>query len=1106
MITIVCIFSTICVIAQHTPSSTQNYIYVRTILKDNVKTEGDMQALTADDVRAEVQYFDGLGRPLQNVSVKAAPDGKDIITPIAYDAFGRQDKNYLPYAAAGTNGVYRPTAIADQASFYTAPPTASIPVIPNPYSQTIFEASPLDRPLEVGASGTPWAIGNGHTIKTDFQVNMANEVRLWKVDYNSTGNTGANSPKYYDAGQLYKNVTKDEQQNQVIEYKNKAGLVVCKKVQDGGTEQAPTFMITDYIYDDFNQLAYVVPPALESITSFTETAPDFLKYIYAYHYDGRRRLIEKKIPGKGWEYTVYNATDRPIFTSDAEQRNRGVWGFIKYDGLGRVILTGEVNDNQGRTSLQTAVNNAFIPIGTMSLYEQRDNNGPFGYTNTIYPIYSAGVVQVHSINYYDDYTIFTSVNPIPNTAYFHQADGSATESQRTHSLPTVTATNILGTPTYLYTATYYDEKGRTSKIVKQHQLNGVDIITNSYNFVGEVTTSVRQHYKDGNLSLTISNANQYDHAGRMTQTTETINSQTPSITTYAYNAIGQLETKTAGGQTINYAYNARGWIKKQSSNLFTQELKYDDAPAQYAQYNGNIAQQLWKTGSPTAPQHNYNYTYDKANRLLSGISDENYNETLGYDKMGNIQSLIRQGTTGIPGLGTLGYTYNGNQLQTVTGGYSRTYTYNLNGSMINDGQMSLQYNEINLPKQAITSAGTVTYTYDAAGVKLTKQTTTETRQYVDGIEYLNGTIDILQTEDGIARNSGGNYTYEYFLKDHLGNTRIVYNSSSTVLQQTDYYPFGLDILRNQSVPNKYLYNGKEKQDEMNQYDYGARFYDAVVGRWHVIDPLTDQYQSINPYNYVVNNPINCVDPNGKEWVQVNGNIWWDDRVTDDKTAVEFYGDDAKFRAIGYEFNNKTQGHIVLGEKGSFTMNDQVTTFALDATPEKVGDAIMNGGFETFISYFEILGKDYFFTAANTGFDDNATGLMAFLNNNEANGIGDAIRLSQMTHSWVDRGSGWTAEKNQLEHQIGMFLIAEKYGERQAWRIGSGNELRGLLINDRQNGNLINAILGRGNTAFEWVDLLHNAEGLRKWQDYRGVKDKKKSFWERFKEVDVSSLD
>ncbi|WP_233164500.1 RHS repeat domain-containing protein [Pedobacter sp. ASV28] len=128
-------------------------------------------------------------------------------------------------------------------------------------------------------------------------------------------------------------------------------------------------------------------------------------------------------------------------------------------------------------------------------------------------------------------------------------------------------------------------------------------------------------------------------------------------------------------------------------------------------------------------------------------------------------------------------------------------------------------------------------------------------------------------DGGIARKNGASYQYEYFLKDHLGNTRVVYNEAGSVLQQTDYLPFGMEINRKVSAPKiNYTYNGKELQEELGQYDYGARFYDPVIGRWNVVDPLAEKMISISPYIYGVNNPANMIDNDGRYAVSVHYNI------------------------------------------------------------------------------------------------------------------------------------------------------------------------------------------------------------------------------------------
>jgi RHS repeat-associated protein len=111
--------------------------------------------------------------------------------------------------------------------------------------------------------------------------------------------------------------------------------------------------------------------------------------------------------------------------------------------------------------------------------------------------------------------------------------------------------------------------------------------------------------------------------------------------------------------------------------------------------------------------------------------------------------------------------------------------------------------------------------------------------------------------------------YEYHLKDHLGNTRQVFtinNGTAIALQESHYYPFGK--LFDQPAPNTtgnlYLYNGKELQPDfgLDWYDYGARFYDANVGRWWVVDPLAEKYRRWSPYNYCMNNPMRFIDPDG----------------------------------------------------------------------------------------------------------------------------------------------------------------------------------------------------------------------------------------------------
>ncbi len=143
----------------------------------------------------------------------------------------------------------------------------------------------------------------------------------------------------------------------------------------------------------------------------------------------------------------------------------------------------------------------------------------------------------------------------------------------------------------------------------------------------------------------------------------------------------------------------------------------------------------------------------------------------------------------------------------------------------------LTYNYLNLPVTATKTGLSIVYTYDAAGNKLKKVSTVSpaaavTTHYVNGIQYTGTTIDFIQNAEGIARNNAGTYTYEYNLTDHLGNVRYTFNKHPVTgavqkLQQDNYYAFGLKKVVTAGT-NKYLYNGKELQDELGQYDYSPR--------------------------------------------------------------------------------------------------------------------------------------------------------------------------------------------------------------------------------------------------------------------------------------------
>jgi len=171
----------------------------------------------------------------------------------------------------------------------------------------------------------------------------------------------------------------------------------------------------------------------------------------------------------------------------------------------------------------------------------------------------------------------------------------------------------------------------------------------------------------------------------------------------------------------------------------------------------------------------------------------------------------------------------------------------------------------------------------ASGNKLRKQTKidyqpTKTIDYLGNIVYEDNAIKYILSEEGrILKNDNGAFTFNYFLKDHLGNTRVTIDQTGKLMQENAYYPFGMQINglcfeTGVDLPNQYLYNGKEFQEDfgLDWFDYGARFYDGELGRWHVVDPMAEKTFSWNPYDYTLNNPVRFVDIDGRSSSKPSG--------------------------------------------------------------------------------------------------------------------------------------------------------------------------------------------------------------------------------------------
>ena len=166
----------------------------------------------------------------------------------------------------------------------------------------------------------------------------------------------------------------------------------------------------------------------------------------------------------------------------------------------------------------------------------------------------------------------------------------------------------------------------------------------------------------------------------------------------------------------------------------------------------------------------------------------------------------------------------------------------------------------------------------------------------------NGKVDKYLFEGGyaqasVASSTTDNFAFYYYNQDHLGNIHEVVDASGAVKQVTNYYPFGAPYAESTAADfQPYKYNGKEldKMHGLNTYDYGARQHDPILARWDRIDPLAEKYYNVSPYVYCHNNPINAIDPNGKDDYILNadGNLeFWRKSIA--KTTDRIYASDKK---------------------------------------------------------------------------------------------------------------------------------------------------------------------------------------------------------------------
>lgn len=778
---------------------------------------------------------------------------------------------------------------------------------------------------------------------------------------------------YYPNGTLFVTKIRDEENideaNSVsYEFKDNQDRVILTR-QINNSVNYDTY----YVYDDLGNLCYVLPPECSDLIVDKGVTKEKLEiWGYMYYYDVRNRCIMKKLPGCDRIHYVYDKADRLILSQDGEQLNKktyeaevvqGRWSVNLYDDLGRLVMTGE------------SENARILPEEYNGIVKcEYSNYWPYHFGYRTYGVgFTWNYYDIHTVKFYDNYDFlqrseFTAEGYDKNLAYdaltgYNTGYGTGGgDKVKAKGLLTGTVTAVLDPTTnkknYIYTAFYYDERGRMIQSRSTNHLGGMDYEYFKYNFTGDIVEKLHIHNVKNNTPITTTYKYDYDYAGRLLKTTNRTSNSSQGEVTLAVNTYdnqNRLETTTVNNQSnlkTSYSYNIRSWITKIDNNLFTEDLYYEQQVTGHGNgkakpyYDGNISVMEWysKVGSDYDKKlRSYWFFYDSLLRLVftsyrenvatgDRVENNRFQTIYTYDKQGNLKTLSKRGLRaggdafdyidrltvrksignqimavddkGVKSYANSSYDFNDrNEKNKKDPSYTEMdYAYNRNGAMsknLNKGIDTIKYNLFNLPQQIdilhAQAEARNEYTYSATGSKLQvvtkwnsapsnmpiigtdlvrpeKLNKKRTTDYVGNFIYENGILDKTLIEGGYI--NGGKYYF--YIKDHLGNNRVVADASGNVIQRTHYYPFGAPF--NESTGQEvqaYKFGDKEfdTMHGLNQYDFDARQQDpTLAGRFTTVDPMAEKYYSWSPYVYCLNNPIKNIDPDGKQVFPSIGNF------------------------------------------------------------------------------------------------------------------------------------------------------------------------------------------------------------------------------------------
>ena len=455
------------------------------------------------------QYLDGLGRPISAEKLNyTAINNASQISIVTYDALGRQDRMYQPIEST-TPGIL------------TAP-------IGTPFKQTVYEPSPLNRPVQQINE-------DASTVQMQYGANTSTDnVTLFSVDV--SGNVTANGN--YAVNSLYKTTSVNENGKSTDVFKDKLGKVILTRKYNAGAN-----VDTYNVYDNYGDLVMVIQPGGLNGTTITPNL------CFIYKYDPRHRLTSKKITGAEAVYLYYDDRDLLTLTQDGNMRAASSSKYLAmvYDDYGRAIKTGWVNNVSNPTTLAANAATAPVVIADADLLTQ--TNYYFGSTwvrdNGAKVLYPTGVTG--NKNFIWSYTERRSTlnyrgNPVwqgrQHLLSAGQAERPILDNDNVGVDWSVSIYNGAQKPNYVSRVLTAAGTQNVNTITNFHYDNGLrlDNITYGYNPAGTGWTTTK----------TLSNM-VYNYKDQLVQKN-------------IGKADGNINTVNNYLQNVDYAYNVRGWL------------------------------------------------------------------------------------------------------------------------------------------------------------------------------------------------------------------------------------------------------------------------------------------------------------------------------------------------------------------------------------------------------------------------------------------------------------------------------------------------------------------------------------------------------------------